>query len=156
MRITLIAVGTKMPRWVQEAVEEYAKRIQKTLGFSILEIPLAQRSKSTNAEQCIDKEGAAIIGKINSADYVIALEVEGKSLSTASLAKRLANFKAAGKNIVLLVGGPDGLASACRDRANEQWSLSDLTLPHPLVRILLIEQLYRANSLLEGHPYHRA
>lgn len=156
MRITLIAVGTKMPRWVQEAVDEYAKRIQKPLGFALLEIPLAQRAKSGKAELSVAKEGAAIIAKIKSSDHVIALEVEGKRQSTKSLSQRLAEFKTLGKNLVILVGGPDGLAQTCRDRANEQWSLSDLTLPHPLVRILLIEQLYRANSLLEGHPYHRS
>ncbi|NKB34239.1 MAG: 23S rRNA (pseudouridine(1915)-N(3))-methyltransferase RlmH [Pseudomonadales bacterium] len=155
MRISLISVGTKMPGWIQTGVDEYAKRIQKSLGFSVVEVPLAQRSKSSNVAQSMEKEAANILAKIQDSDFVIALVVTGKKLSTEDLSKRLAEFKVEGRNIVFLAGGPDGLHESCRQRANEQWSLSDLTLPHPLVRVLLLEQLYRANSLLEGHPYHR-
>ncbi|MDD9890786.1 MAG: 23S rRNA (pseudouridine(1915)-N(3))-methyltransferase RlmH [Gammaproteobacteria bacterium] len=155
MRITLVSVGTKMPGWIQHGVEEYGKRIKGSLGFSLTEIPLAQRGKSANTMQSVEKEGKAILAKVQKNDFVIALEVEGTRLSTGEMARRLEEFKTLGQNIVFVSGGPDGLHASCRERANEQWSLSDLTLPHPLVRIILVEQLYRATSLLEGHPYHR-
>lgn len=155
MRISLISVGTKMPGWVQSGVEEYGKRIKGSLGFSLTEIPLAHRGKSANILQSVEKEGEAILAKVQKNDFVVALEVAGKRLSTEDLARKLGEFKSMGQNIVFLAGGPDGLHENCRQRANELWSLSDLTLPHPLVRILLLEQLYRGNSLLEGHPYHR-
>lgn len=155
MHISLISVGTKMSSWIQEGVEEYRKRISGPLGFSLVEIPLPRRGKSASVSECVKKEGEAILAKIRQYDHVVALEVSGKRLSTVDVAKRLKDFKAMGQDVIILAGGPDGLHSACRDRANEQWSLSDLTLPHPLVRVLLVEQLYRANSLLQGHPYHR-
>lgn len=145
-----------MPSWIQDGMAEYSKRIVKSLGFSLIEVPLAQRGKSTNIPQSVQKEGEALLSRVQANDYVIALEVEGKRMSTTAVAERITAFKSEGKNIVFLVGGPDGLHASCRERANEQWSLSDLTLPHPIVRLVLIEQLYRANSLLEGHPYHRA
>ncbi|MAX07053.1 23S rRNA (pseudouridine(1915)-N(3))-methyltransferase RlmH [Gammaproteobacteria bacterium] len=155
MRISLISVGTKMPTWIKEGVAEYSKRIVKTLGFSLYEVPLAHRTKSSKGPQPMQKEGKALLAKIQVYDYVVVLEVAGKRMSTMAVAERLAAFKSEGKNIVFLVGGPDGLHPQCRERADELWSLSDLTLPHPIVRLVLVEQLYRANSLLEGHPYHR-
>lgn len=144
-----------MPGWVEEGVEEYARRIRHDLGFSIQEIPLAKRSKAIAIEQAMAREGEAMLAKIAAGDHVIALEVTGKVLDTAAMAASLDNFKQQGRDICLLVGGPDGLAPECLARADTRWSLSALTLPHPLVRILLIEQLYRAHSLLLGHPYHR-
>ena len=155
MRISLVSVGTKMSGWVQSGVDEYAKRIQSSLRFSLTEIPLAQRTKSSNISRCMQKEAEGILAKIQDNDYVITLEVAGKHYSTEEVAMRIAEFKADGRNLVFLAGGPDGLHKSCKARANVQWSLSQLTLPHPLVRILLVEQLYRASSLLEGHPYHR-
>ncbi len=155
MKFRLISIGTKMPRWVQEGVEEYRKRIVNDLNFSLVELPMAKRSKTQTAEQCREKEGEAILASLQEADYVVSLEVQGKTLDTAALARRLDYFKQEGRNVSLLVGGPDGLSSACDRRADESWSLSALTLPHPLVRVLLLEQLYRANSLSKGHPYHR-
>ena len=103
----------------------------------------------------MQKEAEGILARIQSNDYVITLEVAGIHYSTEQIAERIAEFKTDGRNVVFLAGGPDGLNESCKVRANEKWSLSKLTLPHPLVRILLVEQLYRANSILEGHPYHR-
>ncbi|MEQ8406987.1 MAG: 23S rRNA (pseudouridine(1915)-N(3))-methyltransferase RlmH [Gammaproteobacteria bacterium] len=155
MKITLLAVGSKMPQWVQQGVDEYAKRIEHELGFSIIEIPLAKRSKTQSVEQMMQKEGAALLGKVPKGDHLVALEVGGKKLSTSDLATRLQVLNDDGRNLSLLIGGPDGLASTCRQQAVESWSLSSLTLPHPLVRVLLTEQLYRAWSVVKGHPYHR-
>lgn len=155
MKITLVSVGTRMPGWVEEGVREYARRIQHELGFSVQEIPLVRRSKTTSTELCMQKEGAAILARLPDTDYVVALDVAGKSLDTEALAGKLEQFQSMGRNVSLLVGGPDGLHQECLARAEERWSLSALTLPHPLVRILVAEQLYRAQSLRAGHPYHR-
>lgn len=153
--LSLLAVGTRMPAWVETGVEEYGKRIRNELGFSITEIAMAKRGKNANISQCISKEGDAILAKLSNSDYVVALDVKGRVLDTAGLAKRLGSIQEQGRNICLLIGGPDGLDPRCLQRADETWSLSALTLPHPLVRILLAEQLYRAHSLNKGHPYHR-
>ncbi|MDA0687841.1 MAG: 23S rRNA (pseudouridine(1915)-N(3))-methyltransferase RlmH [Proteobacteria bacterium] len=155
MRIRLISVGTRMPGWVNEGVEEYARRIQNDLGFSLIEVPLAKRSKAQAVAQFMAKEGDAMLGKIDRDEFVVALDVKGKSLDTSALAARLQYFREESRNICLLIGGPDGLHPSCLARADEKWSLSALTLPHPLVRVLITEQLYRAHSLLQGHPYHR-
>jgi 23S rRNA (pseudouridine1915-N3)-methyltransferase len=101
------------------------------------------------------QEGQAMLDRIGSADYVVALDVGGKQVDTAGLAGKLEDWQSLGRDIVLLIGGPDGLSEDCLSRADARWSLSALTLPHPLVRIVLVEQLYRAHSLLQGHPYHR-
>ena len=144
-----------MPDWVEKGTAEYAKRIQHDLGFTLVEVPMAKRSKSSNIDQCIKKEGDGMLAKIAASDYLVALDVLGKSLDTPALAERLSWIQEQGRNIALLVGGPYGLDQRCLDRADESWSLSALTLPHPLVRILVAEQLYRAHSLNKGHPYHR-
>lgn len=155
MKIKLYSVGTRMPAWVEQGVQEYARRIQHELGFSVQEIPLPRRSKTTTVEQCMQKESAAILGKLPVTDSVVALDVAGRSLDTRALAGRLEHFQSLGRDLSLLVGGPDGLHPDCLARADERWSLSALTLPHPLVRILVAEQIYRAHSLRTGHPYHR-
>jgi 23S rRNA (pseudouridine1915-N3)-methyltransferase len=144
-----------MPDWVDQGVQEYARRIRQSLGFSLIEIPMAKRGKSVSIDRCMAQEGQAMLDRIGSADYVVALDVAGKSVDTAGLASKLEDWRNLGRDIVLLIGGPDGLAEECLSRADARWSLSALTLPHPLVRIVLAEQLYRAQSLLQGHPYHR-
>ncbi|MDA1369407.1 MAG: 23S rRNA (pseudouridine(1915)-N(3))-methyltransferase RlmH [Proteobacteria bacterium] len=155
MKVALISVGTKMPQWVKEGVDEYQKRISKSLGFSLVEVPLSKRSRSQSIEQCIRKEAIAILNQVPTDNYLVALDINGASISTEQLARRLDSFKQDGRNLSLLIGGPDGLDKTCLERADERWSLSSLTLPHPLVRILVTEQLYRAVSILDGHPYHR-
>ena len=155
MKVKLITVGTRMPSWVQAGCEEYGKRIKQDLGFELIEVPLTKRSKASNVESFRKKEAALLLEKIEPADLVIALEVNGKTLDTPGLAAELEKYRTQGVNLSLLVGGPDGLDQSCLQRANVQWSLSRLTLPHPLVRIVLVEQLYRAVSLTKGHPYHR-
>jgi len=155
MRFTVLAVGGKMPAWVNQGVAQYQKRLPRELQLEWRDIPLARRGKDSKAEQLCAREGEQLIKSIPRGDRVIALDVEGKSLATPQLAQRLRDWQMSGDNISLLIGGPDGLSPQCLQRADERWSLSDLTLPHPLVRVLLSEQLYRAWTITVNHPYHR-
>lgn len=155
MRIHLIAVGKRMPSWVDEGYKEYARRLPAECSLRLVEIPLAKRGKNADKERLKREEGEKILDAIPKGARVVALEVAGRDWSTPQLSNRLEAWMAEGCDIALLVGGPDGLDSSCRDRADDQWSLSNLTLPHPLVRIVVAEQLYRAWTILKGHPYHR-
>ena len=152
-RLRLLAVGTRMPGWVQEGFEDYRKRLPRDCALELREIALARRG--ADVARGVRDEGEALLAALDDDEFVVALEVGGRMLSTPDLATRLGSWRDEGQRVAFLVGGPEGLAEACRVRAREQWSLSRLTLPHPLVRILLAEQLYRAWSLLAGHPYHR-
>lgn len=155
MRIRMIAVGTRMPDWVEQGYRDYAKRLPRDCSVELVELPLAVRSKNSDIARAMEKEGEAMLAAIGKGDRVIALDVKGKPWSTEQLAAQMANWKMSGNNYSLLIGGPDGLAPACLALAEIRWSLSPLTLPHPLVRILLIEQLYRATTILQNHPYHK-
>lgn len=155
MRLRIIAVGTKMPDWVEAGCNEYLKRLPSELNLEIVELPLGQRGKGADINRAIQREGEAMLKAIGEHDHVIALDVLGKPWSTEQLAEKLQHWQLSGDNFSLLVGGPDGLAPECLKRANSKWSLSALTLPHPLVRILLVEQIYRAGTINAGHPYHR-
>lgn len=155
MRIRLIAVGTKMPTWVETGFLEYSKRLPRELSLELLEIPVAKRSKNYNAEQMKQQEGDKILSVIGAGEGVIALDVKGKNWSTEKLSDNMQGWLQEGRHYNLLVGGPDGLDQRCLQRADQTWSLSNLTLPHPLVRVILAEQIYRSWSFLKGHPYHR-
>ena len=155
MRLGILAVGTRMPSWVGEGVDEYSRRMPRELQIQWREIPLAQRSKGARAQQLADREGQQLLKAIPPGDRVIALDVKGKRLSTPRLAELLQDWQMSGDNVSLLIGGPDGLSPDCLQRADMRWSLSDLTLPHPLVRVILAEQLYRAWTITVNHPYHR-
>lgn len=156
MRITVHTVGSKMPGWVTEGTQEYSKRLPRELNLEWRELPLAQRGKRDgNTDRLKEKEGEQILQSIGPGDLVVALDVLGKPWSTETLAQRLSDWQMNGRNVSLLVGGPDGLSRACLDRADMKWSLSALTLPHPLVRVVLAEQLYRAWTITVNHPYHR-
>lgn len=144
-----------MPDWVTSGYNEYAKRLSKYCKLSLIELPIAKRSKTTSIEQAKKSESITILEKINPQDYVIALEINGKTLTTEDLAERIEKISLENSSVVFLIGGPDGLDKDCVDRANSKISLSKLTLPHPLVRIVLAEQLYRAYSVLNKHPYHK-
>ena len=156
MRITVLAVGGKMPAWVGEGVAEYSKRLPRELRLDWADIPLAQRSKK-NADTAAlrEKEGDLILKAIPVGDRVVALDVRGKAWSTEQLAGQLGNWQMEAINVSLLIGGPDGLSPSCLERADSLWSLSALTLPHPLGRVLLAEQIYRAWTITVNHPYHR-
>lgn len=156
MRIHLIAVGTRMPAWVTEAFNEYVKRLPRECTLQLVEIALSKRRKSQTPEQAAGEEGRQMLAAVPKDCSVIALDVAGKNWSTETLAGRLQDWLGSGRDVALLVGGPDGLSAACLARADLTWSLSALTYPHPLVRVILAEQLYRAWSINAGHPYHRS
>ena len=155
MQIQLIAVGNRMPSWVTDGYQDYAKRLPRECELLLREIAPGKRGKNADIARIRDEEGERILASLGRDDRVIALEVGGKAWSTIDLAEQLASWQRHGHRVSLMVGGPDGLAEACRQRASQQWSLSPLTLPHPLVRVILAEQIYRAWSLLNRHPYHR-
>jgi len=155
MRLRLLAVGTKMPGWVQEGYAEYAKRLPRDWAVELVELPLGVRGKSGSVTQAKEREAQAIKSALGKSDRVVALEQGGQPWSTEQLAQKLEAWRMSGASYSLLIGGPNGLASECRAIAESEWSLSPLTLPHPLVRILVIEQLYRAYSILNNHPYHK-
>lgn len=155
MKIKLIAVGTKMPDWVEKAYVNYAQRLPRDCLLELIEITAAKRSKNQLAEQWMEKEGQLILKAIDSSDWVVALDVKGKNWSSEHLAEQINQWQHKGCNVALLVGGPDGLSNECMARANDRWSLSALTMPHPLVRVVLSEAIYRAWSINVNHPYHR-
>lgn len=155
MKIRLIAIGTRMPDWVTAGYHEFAKRLNDDVRLELVEIAAGKRSKAADIARLTQKEGEAQLAAIGSQDRVVALEVLGKPWRTEDLSQKLRQWLAEGRNISLLIGGPEGLSSEASARADEHWSLSPLTLPHPLVRVLLAEQIYRAWTLLKGHPYHR-
>lgn len=155
MKIRLLAVGTRMPAWVDEGVETYRKRLPRDFSLEIEEIALGQRGKNADIPRAVNQEAGRIRDKLRGNEHCVALEVKGKPWSTEQLAREAGEWRMQGRDVVLLVGGPDGLAPELSTQADQHWSLSPLTLPHPLVRIMLAEQLYRAWTLLVGHPYHR-
>ena len=156
MKIHLLAVGARMPVWVKTAYSEYAVRLPRECALHLREIPLGQRGGETDATRAVRLEGERLLAAIPAGSRVIALDERGSQWSTRELADQWAGWQHEGRDLSLLIGGPDGLAAVCRERAERLWSLSRLTLPHPLVRVVVVEQLYRAWSLLQHHPYHRA
>lgn len=154
MRVTVIAVGTRMPSWVEQGVREYDRRLPRELRLCWKEIATARRG-GASAESLRVHEGERQLGALPAGDRVVALDVGGRRLSTQALADELEAWLMSGDNYSILIGGPDGLSPACLARADQCWSLSDLTLPHGLVRVVLAEQLYRAWTIAAGHPYHR-
>jgi len=156
MKCRLIAAGTRLPDWINEGFREYQKRLRAPLVLELVEIPIAKRSAGENPQRAMAREGENMLAALKDEDYVVSLEVEAKSMTTLQVSSWLAERLREARPLALLIGGPDGLSDSCRTRANQRWSLSPLTLPHGLVRVLLAEQIYRAMSLLAGHPYHRA
>ena len=156
MKLKLLAVGTRMPSWVEAGSTEYGKRMPPELRIETIEIALGARGKNQSASKAIEKESQALLKAIGAQDFVVALDVIGRTLSTEKLASKLADWQMNGRDVCLIIGGPDGLSAECLARANMRWSLSDLTLPHPLVRIVLMEQMYRAWTINANHPYHRS
>lgn len=155
MNIYLLAVGNKMPDWVNKGYNEYAKRLNGDCRLKLVEIAPGKRGKNADLARIKKAEGDKLLDAIPKGCLVLALEVKGKPWSTESLSKQMDGWLHGGQDIALLIGGPEGLSESCVARADLKWSLSPLTLPHPLVRVLLSEQLYRAYSILKNHPYHR-
>ena len=156
MKIYLLAVGTKMPDWVTKGYKEYEHRLPAKCSLQLKEIAAEKRNKNSNVQAIIEKEAEKLKAAIPNNCRVVALDVKGQAWSTEKLATRLQDWMMSGQDIALLVGGPDGLNDELLQLAQEKWSLSSLTFPHPLVRVILAEQLYRAYTITENHPYHRA
>lgn len=144
-----------MPQWVNQGYEAYAKRLPAECALRLFEVAAAKRRKGVAADRLLEHEGAGMRAALPRGARVVALDERGTLWTTRQLSGKLAGWLQGGQDVALLVGGADGLSPVCRDSAQELWSLSPLTLPHALVRIVVAEQIYRAWSLLRGHPYHR-
>lgn len=155
MRIHLIAIGERMPAWVEQGYNEYAKRLGPELVLRLQEISAEKRGKNADLKRILYKEGERMLQAIPTDCAVVALDREGQSWSTPQLAEQLQGWMQSGRDVAMLIGGPEGLAQACLQRANLRLSFSRLTFPHPLMRIILAEQLYRASTILKNHPYHK-
>lgn len=155
MRIQITAVGNKMPGWVDTAVNDYVQRMPRECQTEVISVPVAKRGKNAAIERLREQEAEALTAKLPKSCLLIALDERGKPWSTKDLAAQLAAWMQDGRDVALLLGGPDGLTADLRNRAERRWALSAMTLPHGLARVMVAEQLYRAWTLLNGHPYHR-
>lgn len=155
MRARLISVGERMPAWVGEGLAEYRKRLSRVLPLDLVEIPLGARGKGRDPARAIADEGAAVLAALGRDAHVVALDGRGRPWSSEQLAEQLGAWRMGGRDLAILIGGPDGHAADVLARADQRWSLGPLTLPHMLVRLVVAEQLYRAAMIAEGHPYHR-
>ena len=155
MQINLISVGNRMPGWVQQGYDEYARRMPKECELVLKEIVPGKRAKNSDVARIVRDEGVRMINAIPARTHVVTLDIPGKPWTTPELSNAMKRWLENGQNIALMIGGPEGLSNSVRDLSNESWSLSQLTFPHPLVRIIVAEQLYRAWSILNNHPYHR-
>ncbi|GAB2994527.1 23S rRNA (pseudouridine(1915)-N(3))-methyltransferase RlmH [Psychrosphaera aestuarii] len=155
MKIQLVAVGNKMPDWITAGFQEYQRRFPRDCSFELIEISPGKRGKNADIARILDIEGEKMLAAVPKSNRIVTLEVTGKPWTTHDLSKQLSSWQMDGRDVSLLVGGPEGLAPACIERSEQKWSLSALTLPHPLVRVVVAESLYRAWSLNNNHPYHR-
>jgi 23S rRNA (pseudouridine1915-N3)-methyltransferase len=156
MQLLVAAVGQRMPRWVNEAWTEYSRRMPPGLALSLREITLAKRGKNADTKRLKAVESNALFEAMPARARIIALDVQGQSWSTEKLAANLEDWMGDGRDVGFMIGGPDGIAADIMQKADNRWSLGPLTLPHPLVRVVLAEQLYRAWTITQNHPYHRA
>jgi len=155
MKVHLIAVGKKMPEWINSGYAEFSKRMPPELQIDLIEITPSVRNKTTPTEKNIKEEGNRIQSAIPANSRLIVLDEKGKNFSSIALSKKMESWLPMGQDIVLVIGGADGIDPKIKQQADEKWSLSSFTLPHALVRVVVAEQLYRAWSILKGHPYHR-
>ena len=156
MQLLVAAVGRRMPGWVNEAWTEYARRMPSGLSLSLCEITLEKRGKNADTKRLTAIESKALHEAMPARARVIALDVQGHAWSTEKLAANLEQWMGEGRDVGFMIGGPDGIAADIMQKVDNRWSLGPLTLPHPLVRVVLAEQLYRAWTITQNHPYHRA
>ena len=156
LRLSLLTASNRQPDWVDDGAADYAKRLRGRCTLEIKTLPLARRTASTPVDRAVADESERLLAAVPTGAHIVALDERGKPWSTKELAAKLDGWMRIGAPIFFLIGGPDGLAPACIARASDRWSLSPLTLPHGLAKIVVAEALYRAWSLLEHHPYHRA
>lgn len=156
MKARLVAVGERAPGWVAEGFGEYRKRLSHWLPLEVVEVEPGLRGKGRDTARAMADEGARVLASLPRNAHVVALDARGKMHSSEQLGQRLEHWRGQGRDLAFLIGGPEGHVDEVLSRADEQWSLGPLTLPHMLVRLVLAEQLYRAAALLANHPYHRA
>lgn len=155
MKLQLVAVGTKMPAWVTTGFQEYQRRFPRDLPLELIEISAGKRGKNADIERILQREGEQMLAAVSKSARLVTLDIPGRPWTTPQLASELTRWQLDGRDVAILVGGPEGLAPACKAAAEQSWSLSTLTLPHPLVRVVAAESLYRAWSINNNHPYHR-
>ena len=155
MRVRLIAVGSRMPKWVREAYDDYITRLGSGLKISLVEIEPGQRTAGRPPQKAMEAEGQKLLAALRKDEYVVVLDERGAEMTTRELAAWLGSRMQDGRDLAFLVGGPDGFVPEVLQRGDFKWSLSRLTFPHALVRVVLAEQLYRAHGVLSNHPYHR-
>jgi 23S rRNA (pseudouridine1915-N3)-methyltransferase len=154
MKLNIISVGHKMPSWVETACAEYIKRMPRELSVQLLEIKPDKRAAGKNSEVVQEAEAKRILEVVGK-DYIIALDERGQEVTTLQLAERMTGWLSNGRDVALIIGGADGLHASIKQKADWLWSLSKLTMPHGMVRVMLAEQLYRAHTVIQNHPYHR-
>tara|TARA_R110000868_G_scaffold103831_4_gene285718 strand:- start:403 stop:870 length:468 start_codon:yes stop_codon:yes gene_type:complete len=155
MKIRLLTITHKSPAWIQQGYEDYAKRLPHSCALELVEIPAEKRTANADLKRIMEREGEKMRAAIKPGNHIIALDKDGKSWTSEELSDQLGQWLQSGKNIDLLVGGPEGISPACLKLAHERWSLSALTFPHIIVKLILSEQIYRAYSILQNSPYHR-
>jgi len=155
LEITILAMGNKMPEWIHQGVETYAARLKEAYKFKLIELPLLKRNHPHAVKQAIEKEAQKLQSAIPKSAYVVALDIEGRTFSSEALAKHIDGLQQKTSHICFIIGGPEGLTKEVLNLCQARWSLSSLTLPHPLARIVLMETLYRAWSISKNHPYHK-
>lgn len=156
MKIKLLALGEKMPAWVQEGVNEYQKRLTgSSIQLQVIELPIAKRTKTGSVDGWLAQEAKTVLSKLNEQDHLVILDVQSKLISTEELARKMEIWQQNTPNVTILIGGPDGIDVSIKRLAKEKISLSKMTFPHPIVRIIFAEQIYRAWTILQGHPYHK-
>ncbi len=155
MKIILLAVGTKMPSWINEGFKDYVKRFPPEMKLVLEEIVPVKRNGKNSDAKAKEQEARLILEALPKKAYIVALDERGKQFDSMELSEKIGAWQNLGMDVVLIVGGPNGLTDEIRERADEMWSLSKLTLPHPMVRVFLAETLYRGWSIYANLPYHR-
>ncbi|MEC9375696.1 MAG: 23S rRNA (pseudouridine(1915)-N(3))-methyltransferase RlmH [Pseudomonadota bacterium] len=155
MHINVLSIGSRPPNWLNEGINHYKQRLPNYIKLKFIELKPQHRSRSKSIEFCLEEEGKRLIKAIPSDSYVLALDENGEHWNSKDLAAQMEIALGNRTNLTLMIGGPDGLSDICKDRADKIWSLSSLTFPHMLVRLLLSEQIYRALKIIDSHPYHR-
>ncbi|TGG92752.1 23S rRNA (pseudouridine(1915)-N(3))-methyltransferase RlmH [Natronospirillum operosum] len=155
MKLRIHSVAGRMPSWVDEGVAEYGRRLPRELQPDWVNLPLGKRTRNVKPIAVKAEESDRLLQSVRDRDFMVLLDLSGKAWTTEQLARELREWQLEGRDVSLVIGGPDGVDDRVRQRADRRWSLSALTLPHPLVRIVLAEQLYRAWTVNQGHPYHK-
>ena len=155
MKLKILAIDSKRPEWARKAFSDYARRFDRSIKVEFCSLGLVRRSKTLNKSVLIEKEGVKLLSYIKVGETLISLDRRGSSWNTLELKEKFEEWLSLSLNISFIIGGPDGLSSSCLKKSKEVWSLSPLTFPHAIIPVLVIEQLYRAWSIGQNHPYHR-